>query len=489
MGKALILAGSHLLCLVAGGNFIHSATKPDASPEPEIAAGKSGPRSTRTPLAGQGEALAAEVLAASKAPIIDAEKVSQAAGQFSAPGSGEKKVRELAGDDLRNPPATAEFAGALLAWFRENPKAAFDFMYQAGAGKIYDAILVQALGEMSLDGHLALARAIGDSPSIFRVGEILGTRISEMNTAEAAAFFKESGILKESGTSDSPAILQTMIRGWPAENAAGFLELALATGELKLVQKFLQGPARRSSELLVLMDGRKDLPEAFAAYLASAPELRGHLYRYADPSVPLDERIAQMKNLAWLKDATPEALREGALKQISTVDINELMKTGPDYRYAFRHGAMTADEILAAVRATFPELAAASDFETRVRVFNELASEDAQAAFSLISHLPEEERNLAVIHQSRWTFRDTSPEAFFEMINLAPGPDSAEAAPQRADAWSNYSSSAYHEYGDFYLDWVRELPAGVNRDVARSTLAKVLRRSNQAGLAAEFEKP
>lgn len=483
MKKAAALAGSHLLCFLAGGFLIQSATKPAASPDPEIAAGKSGPRSARLPLGGQGDALAAEVLAASKVPLVDAAKAAQAAGQFSAPGSGEKKVRELAGDDPLHPPATAEFAGAVLAWFRENPKAAFDFMQQGGAGKIYDAILVQALGEMSIHDHLALAKEIGESPALFRVGEILGTRLSEMNTTEAAAFFKESGI------SESGALLRTMIRGWPADSASGFLDLALATGDIKLVRSFLEGPARRSSELLVLMDQRKDLPEAFSDFFASYPELRGHLYRYADPSVPLDERIAQMKNLTWLKDATPEALREGALKQISTVDINELMKTGPDYRYAFRHGAMTADEILAAVRETFPELAAASDYETRVRFFNELASEDAQAAFSLIAHLPEEQRNLAVIHQSRWTFRDTPPEAFFEMINLAPGPDSAEAAPQRADAWTNYGSSAYSEYGDYYLDWVRELPAGVNRDVARSTLAKVLRQNNQADLAGEFEKP
>lgn len=482
MGKALVLAGSHLLCLVAGGYFIHSATQPAASSDPEIAAGKSRPLSTRAPLAGQGEALAAEVLAASKAPLIDAEEVSQAAGQFSTPGSGEKKVRELAGDDPRPPPATAEFAGAMLAWFRENPKAAFNLQL-SGAGKIYDAILVQALGEMSIDNHLALAKEIGESPALFRVGVILGTRLSEMNTTEAAAFFKASGI------SENRALLQTMVRGWPAANAAGFLDLALATADLKLVQNFLQGHDRRSSELLVLMDQRQDLPEAFADFLASDPQLRGHLYRYADPSVPLDQRIAQMKNLAWLKDATPEALRESALKQISTVDINELMKTGPDYRYAFRHGAMTADEILAAVRETFPELAAASDYETRVRVFAELASEDAQAAFSLIAHLPEEERNLAVILQSHWTFRDTPPDAFYDTINLAPGPDSAEAAPQRADAWFSYGSSAYRKYGEYYLDWVRELPAGVNRDVARSTLAKVLRQSNQADLAGEFAKP
>lgn len=459
MKKAVVLAGSHLLCFLAGGFLLHTATKPAASPDPEIAAGKSGPRSSRTPLAGQGEVLAAEVLAASKAPLIDADEVSQAAGQFSTPGSGEKKVRELAGDDPRHPPATAEFAAALLAWFRENPKAAFDFMQQGGAGKIYDAILVQALGEMSIDDHFALAKEIGESPALFRVGEILGSRLSEMTPTDAVSFFKASGI------SESQALLQTMIRGWPTDKASGFLDLALASGDLKLVQNFLQGPARRSIELLVRMDQREDLPETFAAYLASAPDLP--LYHYADPPVPLDERIAPM----------------------TTVDINELMKTGPDYRYAFRHGAMTADEILAAVREAFPELAAASDFETRVQVFSELAPEDAQAAFSLIAHLPEEQRNLTVINQSRLTFRDTPPDAFYDTINLATGPDSAEAAHQRADTWFTYGSSAYRKYGEYYLDWVRELPAGVNRDAARSTLATVLRQSNQADLAGEFAKP
>jgi hypothetical protein len=196
-----------------------------------------------------------------------------------------------------------------------------------------------------------------------------------------------------------------------------------------------------------------------------------------------------MRNLAWLADATPEGLREGALKQISTVDINELMKSGPDYRFAFRHGAMTADEILAAVKTEFPELASASDFETRVRVFNELASEDAQGAYALLAGLPEEQRNLAVIHQARWSFRDNSPDTFFAMINLAPGPDSAEAIPQREDAWSAYGRSAYREYGDDYLQWVRELPSGANRDAARSTLAKLLETSGKAELAAEFAKP
>jgi hypothetical protein len=316
---------------------------------------------------------------------------------------------------------------------------------------------------------------------------MLGERLAEMRADEAAALVKEAR-----GGQRGTELLRGIVQGWPAGHAQEYLDMALASGDASpLLEAFLANFSnpRRASELLPLLRGREDLPEAFLAFLDQQRELIGHLYRYADPSVPLDLRIEEMRNLAWLREATPEKLREGALKQISTVDINELMKSGPDYRYAFRHGAMTAEEVLDAVRKTFPELAAASDYETRVRVYNELASEDASAAFALISDLPEEQRNLAVIHQARWSFRDNSPETFYAMINLAPGPDSSEAAPPREEAWSVYGKSAYNEYGSEYVDWLRTLPAGVNRDVARATFAKMMQESGNQELATEFASP
>ncbi|MEK7951580.1 hypothetical protein [Luteolibacter soli] len=484
MAKALLLAGSHLLCIVAGGYALNAATSPRTPHDSGMAPTKSSNRSGHEfSSASAAHTLATEAITASHAPLFDVEEAQRAAKIF-AKGEGEKRVRELTADGKQQPTDPAEFAAAMLAWFRDDLKAAFDFMQAAGAGTLYDAVLVQALKSASLEDHLKLAKTLLESPAIFRVGEIMGMRLAEMNPAEAAAFFKQSGIMQER------ALLQTMIRGWPEDQVPRFLDMAMAVNDPALFQAFLKSTnPRKQAALLFLLDSRADSAQAFP-WLAELPaELRGHLYRYADPSVPLDERIAQMKNLAWLKDATPEALREGALKQISTVDIHELMKSGPDYRYAFRHGAMTADEILTAVKEQFPELAAASEYETRVRVFNELASEDAQGAFSLISNLPEEQRNLAVIHQSRWSFRDNTPEAFYSMIDLAPGPDSAEAAPARADAWNSYGQRAYREYGSDYIDWVRELPAGVNRDAARASLAALLKRNNQADLAKEFEAP
>lgn len=477
MPKALVLVGSHLLCLVAGGYFLNAATASRNGFDSGMAATKS---SNRDAIATPGSTLAHEIVAASHAPLFDAEQASKAAAKF-AKGEGQKRVRELTADGKKEPTDTAEFAAALLSWFREDPGAAIAFM-QSAAGYLYDAVLVQALKEMPLEDHLKLAKTLMEDPAIFRVGQVMGERLAALSPAEAAAFFKDSGIAQHE------ALLETMISGWPADQTEKFLELALALNDVKLIQAYLQsGSSSKQAGLLVLMDSREDARAAFPWLDQMAPELRGHLYRYADPSVSLDERIAQMRNLAWLKDATPEALREGALKQISTVDINELMKSGTDYRYAFRHGAMTADEVLAAVKQQFPELAAASEYETRVRVFNELASEDAQAAYALIAGLPEEQRINAVLHQSRWSFRHNSPDAFFEMINLAPGPDSATAAPQRADAWNSYAPRAYGEYREAYVDWVRELPAGANRDAARASLAAVLKRSNHPERAKEFE--
>ncbi|WP_035614074.1 hypothetical protein [Haloferula sp. BvORR071] len=485
MGKAAILLISHLACIAAGGAWIRSssASASDAAGNPAAAA-KSGERIPRpaSSTAADGSAMVERALSAAKPGPLAAESLAKLAAAY-APGDGEKAVRRLTEDGLSRPPSGDEFSAAFLAWFRDDPKAAL--LYVIKLEGMSDELLKLALAGIPLEEHLKLVLGLGRDQRWGHLGELLGTRLATLAPDDAATFYRSN-----IAGSENTFALRTLVRGWP-NDAEGFLKFALAAGDVELIRSYLigSGSSLQGSALLTLLDSRNDLPESIQKLLAEGGELRGHLYRYADPSVPLDKRIAEMANLEWLKDATPEKLREGALKQISTVDINELMRNGPDYRYAFRHGAMTADEILAEVKAKFPELAAASDYETRVRVFNELASEDAEAAFALISNLPQEERNLAVIHQSRWTFRDTSPDAFFAMINLAPGPDSSDAATQRADAWQNYGSSAYGRYGDYYVDWVRELPPGVNRDAARASLAAAARQRKNDALAKEFEKP
>jgi len=488
MKRSLILLGSHLVCLGAGAWFVRADHRRTEEAERAAAATKAGERPESRPSLESGAQRMADKAVAAVKRELDAAAVKSTADKLS-PAEAEKLARTLAADDKGfGPPPREELAAAFLAWFRQDRMAALDFLFEKGMHSGKDAVLKQLLEDLSPEEHLKLLAARPSSIYSFRMAQILGSRLGDMDAASAAALVGEL----EDGA-QGKQILRPLIQGWPQGKAEQYLEMALASGEdcTPLLQAFLENYSnpRRTCELLVAIKGRTDLPEDFMRMLEQQRELIGHLYRYADPSVPLDERIAQMRNLAWLREATPEKLREGALKQISTVDINELMKTGPDYRYAFRHGAMTAEEILEAVRKTFPELAAASDYETRVRVYNELASEDAGAAFALISHLPPAERDLAVIHQARWSFRDNSPEAFYAMINLAAGPDSTEAAPQREDAWSNYGTMAYRQYGDDYVEWLRTLPPGLNRDVARSTFAKAMEKQGKQDLAEEFSAP
>jgi hypothetical protein len=250
MPKALVLLGSHLVCLVAGGYFLNAATASRDGHGSTVAATKS---SNREAIATPGSTLAHEMVAASHIPLFDAEQASKAAAEF-AKGEGKRRVRELTADGKKDPTDAAEFAAALLAWFREDANAAFAFMQAAGAGRIYDAVLVQALKEMPLADHLKLAKTLLESPAIFRVGEIMGERLAALSPAEAAAFFKESGI------AESEALLATTLRGWPTDKVAGFLEFAIAMNDGNLLQAFMASPnPRRQAALLVLMDSRKDL--------------------------------------------------------------------------------------------------------------------------------------------------------------------------------------------------------------------------------------
>jgi hypothetical protein len=478
MRKPLLFAASHLACLAAGA-FLAVESGSTASRESRMAATKVGQRSdTGIPEARQ-EALAA--IAASKAAPFDATRATAEADRWSGTGDGERRTRTLMAEGRTGD----ELAGAFLAWFREDPEAALRFYDGRSLTREEQAMLRLALAGLAAEEQLKLMVAFNGSMRRHDICTALGLKLAAMSPADGAK------VLGSLGAAELSPLRGYLAIGWPADAAAAFLDLAVAFGDVQLVHYYLtnSGSPRKSSALLREMEARGDLPAEFREFLDQASELRGHLYRYADPSVALDERIEQMRHLEWLKDATPEKLREGALKQISTVDINELMKTGPDYRYAFRHGAMTAEQVLEAVKADLPELAAASDFETRVRVFNELAGEDPEAAFALISHLPEEERDLAVIHQARWSFRDLAPDTFLAMISLAKGPDSPEAATQRADAWQNFTRRVHYTYGADYQQWVRDLPPGGDRTAARAGLAAYLRDSGSTTLAEEFAKP
>lgn len=485
MQKPLILLASHLLCLGAGAWFVRGDHRAE---EAKRAATKAGERTgSRPSLDESAKRLTDEVVAAVKG-SLDGEALRVAADKLQG-DEGEKRARSLAaeGRDF-GPPPDKELAAAFLAWFRQDRIAALDFLLEGGLNPGKSLVLRQILEELTPEEHLKLISSRPAWGYNFVLSQILGSRLGELDAAAAAALVAEA---RGSGQGDQ--IFHAIMQGWPHGKAGQYLEMAMASGgnATALLRAFLENYSnpRRSADLLVAIKDRNDLPEDFTRFLEEQRELIGHLYRYADPAVSLDERIEQMRNLAWLREATPEALREGALKQISTVDINELMKSGPDYRYVFRHGAMTAEEILDAVKKTFPELAAASDYETRVRVYNELASEDAGAAYALLAGLPPEQRKLAVIHQARWSFRENSPETFYSMINMAPGPDSADAAPQREDAWNSYGSMAYRRYGNDYVEWLRTLPPGVNRDVAHSTFAKAMQSQGKQELADEFSAP
>ncbi|RYD41527.1 MAG: hypothetical protein EOP83_33800, partial [Verrucomicrobiaceae bacterium] len=154
MPKALVLVGSHLVCLLAGGYFLNAATASRDGHDASMAATKSG---NREGIANPGSTLAHEMLTASRAPLFDPGQAAKDATKFGT-GEGEKKVHELTAHGTKEPTDTAEFSAAMLAWFREDPEAAFAFMQAAGSGQPYDAVLVQALKEMSLDDHLKFAK-------------------------------------------------------------------------------------------------------------------------------------------------------------------------------------------------------------------------------------------------------------------------------------------------------------------------------------------
>ncbi len=485
LGKRVFSAGTHLVVAGIGAWLAWSDIPASSSSRGDELQDSLRRRHAPRPEAGASAALLARAAERAKRPEVDPAAIEAAGDAFPDPDAAKRLLQAVVARESQ--PTEAEIAGAVLRLFRADPAAALSLAALLDWSPGADAGLDAAL--KALDAAALLELVAAHELPVRSQEKLLvaaAPRIAALPPEEAAALWRR---VMQGGDATDDRLASVLLRAWPRDQLEGLLDLVVALDRPDwLGQAFQALPPREAHRLLLAAQRAEDLPADFRHQLGGLhPGLAAHLFRYADPSVPLEERIGQMGPL-YDDDLSPEQVREIALKQISTVDINELMKNGTDYRFAFRHGTMSAEEVLAAVKREFPELAAASDFETRVRVFNELAAEDPAAAAVLLEGLSKEERALAVLHQARWTFRDIAPDAFLGMIGLAADFDSPQATADRLDAWRNFNSHAYPRYGDDYLDWVRALPPGPDRTAARAALADQLSRSNEPELAQEFQQ-
>jgi len=264
---------------------------------------------------------------------------------------------------------------------------------------------------------------------------------------------------------------------WPIEKADDFLAVAGLDASPDTFGYFATKHGEAGAKWFEdLLASGKLPPEQHEAIVTS--KAYGD-FMLQSPSVDLDKRLQVLASL------NPDRPAELLLAQIGNRDIGGLLKNGTDYRFAFRNGSMTAEEVVAAVSSALPQLAAKSPDTIRTYLFGELAEEDGPKAMSLLGNLPEEEKWKAAMKPVVSMFHGVNPQQFYDYLQHVPADASPQSLDERVKAWTNLGRENHTRLGTSYLSWVRGLPEGLDKDMAALSIVQSADRKDQK-LADEF---
>jgi hypothetical protein len=158
------------------------------------------------------------------------------------------------------------------------------------------------------------------------------------------------------------------------------------------------------------------------------------------------------------------------VNELVAADVRSLLATGRDWRYEFRYGSASPDEVLGAVRAGLQNVPEAGEEAMRVALYRELAEENPKGALPLLDTFPPEKRRQVLLDSTWKGFGNVSPDEFLKF--LADVPDAKTPAEQESKlkGWNTKARGNLWRYGDDYVEWVKQMPPGIHREAAMNSV-------------------
>ncbi len=357
---------------------------------------------------------------------------------------------------------SGEMTSRLIHWMQSDPDAAISYLESMEDGRVRKHVtyfLTQAAMAVTTETGLvgaadwfkAETRNSNFSNQLrSQFARELGARGDLSEIAAINQRFDETGAHRI-----LPKLLAT---SWPIEKAGEFVVLAEQDNSPDVLTDFAMKHGEEGARWFENLLASGTLPPEKQEAIVSNKAYGDFMLR--SPSVDLERRLEVLAALN--PDSTPEYL----LSQITGRDIGAILRNGPDHRFAFRNGAMSAEEVLHAVSTALPQLAARSPETIRTYLFGELAEEDGPKAMSLLGNLPEEEKWNAAVKPIASMFHGVNPQQFYDYLQHVPVDASPQSLDERIKAWRNLGKENHARLGDGYLDWVRRLPDGPDKDMA-----------------------
>ncbi len=497
-----ILVGTHLLALgLAYGVARSSATRETQSEELQASA-KSSTRD-RQESTGDGEALRAGFLqeqtdSSSKyeelkksLPVADDPKAAALAA-IAALGGPEWRDGLTAEEQANR---FAEVEVRVLYWMKQSPEEAVEYLL-ANAPHLLNGlqgnvlpeivtkngvenslpwlkkhpVFLQTLGNAALDelhdgGGIAFLKRFqllffGEHPELeadrrFYVGRANANPGNGMRGLESFFFLAGAEI--------------------PFRDRDALLELARQEQDVHVRMDLLSGFSQSSEQ------ARQWLLEKIASGDLGdevANQLRARLDAEAirNPSIDFNERVLALKAD---EDFQGKSQQE-AINELVNRDVAQLLEGGRDWRYEFRHGVAALDEIVAAVRGRLPNVPPEGEEALLVSLYRNLVEEDPRKALPLLDSLPEDRRREALFHSTWLSQVNISPDDYLSFFADLPEPETPAEKDLRTKGWNWKARGFLGRFGDDYVEWVKEMPEGLDKETAMNSLIWATREQNPA---------
>jgi hypothetical protein len=204
------------------------------------------------------------------------------------------------------------------------------------------------------------------------------------------------------------------------------------------------------------------------------------------PEVPIEELIDKELRRRGIDPAAPaptladgggsgeDAVAAAEYHQVLAhfLDLHLNGEHGPDLAHAFRQGRMDALAIYDLLAAHLPGVAA--DHTLRCALYRELAPRDPVRAEALLAPMTEAEAMQVKYQVIEQPSSPLTPDATFALLASVSAPTDFHSRVRRVLAWATVTESFLPEFGSDYLDWLEQLPAGVDRDFAGFAVAQRL---------------
>ncbi len=356
-------------------------------------------------------------------------------------------------------------------WLEADPKAAL--MYWNGSG---------SMGNPALSSLTELARPYLETTGLRELkdwikepdGLLTGAArdvvidvFSKMIAANQDIGTLESELARNPAPNTSRVVTQA-IMAWPKENLGSIEDFVRRNPSSQALQAFvnrLEAPDR-----IEWMRRELRAEGDLAKILRESGILAGMVYGATGASI--SARIGILDEMATGSPhsniSAVHMARGDLIRWLASADA-ETEGNVSDWKHRLRHGEIGARQVFDEARRALPTLAAEQPEEFRQTLLKQMAAIHPASAMVLISDLPLQQRESAMLDAAMGIAGQADPQKLFDLLSQMP-PTLGSKPNDRFQVWIRAAAPYYDKFGESYSAWVAAMPHGIERDWALSGL-------------------